>query len=134
MTENPRPPEPTPADIDAAQRMADAVNLHCSVQRAELRDRPGYVAINLSDGRSPDGVLYDTRRDAARHNIHDLNVFFVRVGRDSMSPGEALIVLRFNRQARSRGVIFSEEEVVTPQMTELIPRAFVRRRLTGRND
>jgi hypothetical protein len=132
MTE--RPPEATPEDHDAAKRLADAVNLHVSVQRAELRDRPGYVAIRLSDGRSPDGVLYDTRRDAARHHLHDLNVFYVRVGRDSMGESEALIVLKFNRQARSNGVIFSEEEVVTPNRVELIPAAFIRRRLTGRND
>jgi hypothetical protein len=134
MTGIERPPEATPEDLDAAKRLAEAVNLHVSVQRAELRDRPGYVAVRLSDGRSPDGVLYDTRRDAARHHLHDLNIFFVRVGRDSMSPNEALVVLKFNRQARANGVIFSEEEVVTPNRLELIPRAFVRRRLTGRHD
>lgn len=130
-TDNDRPPEMTAQDWDAAHALCDAVNIHVAVQRAELRDRPGYVAVRLSNGKSPDGVLFDSRRDAARHHLHDLNVFYVRVGRDTMSPREAGIVLQFNRQARRKGVIFSEEEVVTPQLTELIPREFVRRRLRG---
>ena len=125
-----KPAEATDEEWDAARRMADAVNLHVAVQNAQMgngRERPGYVAIRLSDGRSPDGKLYDTRKDAARHQADPWN-FYVRVGRESMSPREAWIVLNHSRAAKRRGVVFSEEEVITPQRLELvrgvIPRTF----------
>lgn len=125
-----RPPGITAEEWTAAQRLADAVNLHVAAQNAELgngRDRPGYVAIRLSDGRSPDGVLYDTRADATRHQS-DPGCFYVRVGRSSMPVREALVVLQYGRMAYRRGVIFTEEEVVLPQRLELarpfIPRTF----------
>lgn len=126
-----RPPEATEEEWTAAQRMAEAVNLHVAVHNAELgegRDRPGYVAIRLEDGRSPDGVLYDTRADAARHQRDDPWCFYVKVGRSAMPVREAWVVLNYARQAKKNGVIFSEEEVILPHRLELaralIPRTF----------
>lgn len=124
---------PTQEELDAARRMADAVNLHVHAALAENRDRPGYVAIRLSDGRSPDGVLYDTRRDAARHNLNDRAAFYVKVGKDTMPAREALVVLKLARLAFERGVVFAEEEVVTPHLTELLKRAHILTPLRGQD-
>jgi hypothetical protein len=126
---------PTQEEIDAARHMADAVNLHVHAMLAENRDRPGYVAIRLADGKSPDGgVLYDTRKDATRHNLHDRTNFYVKVGKDTMPVREALIVLKLARTAFKRGVIFTEEEVITPHLTELLKRAHTLTPLKGRHD
>lgn len=115
-------PENVPMELwDAARRMMDAVNLHIVAAWASGRDRPGYVAIRLADGRSPDGVLYDTRRDAVRHQ-QDRAMFYVKVGRMSMGAAEAVTTLRFARMALKAGVVFAEEEPVLPQLSELIPR------------
>ena len=117
-------------ESDAAQRMMDAVNLHVSAMLAGLdRTTPGYVAIRLSDGRSPDGILYDSRKDAARHQS-DQGVTFVKVGRESMGFREALIVLQMNRRAYKAGEIFTEQEVIATQLSELML-PFIPRTLKG---
>jgi len=108
------------ADWDAARRMMDAVNLHVMATLEQNRDRPGYVAIRLEDGRSPDGVVYDSRKDAARHQPDPKN-FYVKIGKMSMSATEAYTVLRFARMALKSGVVFAEEEPVLPQLSEYIP-------------
>lgn len=98
---------------ESAQRMADAVNLHLSASRALGRETPGFVAVRLSDGRSPDGVLYDTRQDAVNHHRWDNYICFVKVGKTTMPLEEAKIYLKFNRLAHKNGVRF-QEEAATP--------------------
>lgn len=115
-------PEDVPMELwDAARRMADAHNLHVLAMIAEGRDRPGYIAIRLEDGRSPDGVVYDTRRDAVRHQSDPKN-FYVKLSKMSMGENEAVAVLKFARMALKNGIVFAEEEPVLPQLTELVPR------------
>lgn len=115
-------PEDVPMELwDAARRMADAHNLHVLAMIAEGRDRPGYIAIRLEDGRSPDGVVYDTRKDAARHQSDPKN-FYVKVGKMSMGEREAIAVLKFARQALAAGIVFAEEDPQLPQLSEFIPR------------
>lgn len=56
---------------DAAKRASDWHNLH----RAVGLDTIGrYIAVALSDGSS-DGILYDTKRDAVRHQHHNENFY-----------------------------------------------------------
>jgi hypothetical protein len=118
----------------AAQRVAEAINLHVSAISVEQGERltPGYVALKLSDGRpaDPTNPLYDSRADATRHHKYTPGIFFVRVGRESMPLNEALIVLQMHRMAYNRGVVFTEEEVVVPQLTELMT-PFIPRTLRG---
>jgi hypothetical protein len=111
-------PELTREESDAAKYLMDAVNLHVQASRASGREKPGWVAIRLADGKSPTGDLYDTQQDAARFNLHDSNVFYVKVGKDTMGFREALLQLRVNRQARKNGVVFTRETVVPPMMIE----------------
>lgn len=122
----------TPEERDSAERLREAVNLHVSAVLAEGsgRERPGFIAVRLADGKPADEAnpLYDSRADATRHHIHKTNVFYVRIGREHMPLNEALIVLQMHRMARKRGVVFTEEEIIVPQLTELmqpfIPRTF----------
>lgn len=113
--------EITAEERDSAKRLADAVNLHVHARLAAGGDAPpGYVCIQLSDGRDPDGVMYDTRKDVFRHHPFERYLFAVKVGMETMPEREALIVLQMARMAFKRGVIFSEEEVVAPQLSELM--------------
>lgn len=115
--------EATDEEWTACQRLADAVNLHVLAQNAQLgngRDRPGYVAVRLADGHS-DGTLYDTRADAVRHTRdRDPHYAYIKVGRDTMTPREAWVVLMYQRQAAATGHVLAEEEVVLPHRLELI--------------
>ena len=124
----------TQEETDAAKRLAEAVNLHVNALSAEGsgRERPGYVAIRLLDGKPADesNPLYDSRADATRHNTFSPAVCYVKVGRDTMPTSEALIVLQMNRMAYKRGVVFSEEEVIVPQLSELM-KPFIPRTLRG---
>lgn len=122
--------------IDAAGRMRDAVNLHVTVSPLLGDRQPGFLAIRLEDGRAHDGgTLYDTRRDAVRHTQNlGRGWFYVKVGADSMGEREAIIVLQQARQAYANGVVFAEEELITPQLSELM-KPFIPRTLgiLGRN-
>lgn len=123
----------SPDEWDAARRCADAVNLHTLVYREHLkqgRSKPGFVAIRLRDGRSPDNVMYDTRREATQHQPpYPDGMMYVKVGPDSMSPRSALIVLKAHRYSFERGAVFTEEEIVIPQRLEdlssMVPSTFL---------
>lgn len=107
--------------LDAAARMRDAVNLHVVALALGVREREiGWVAIRLDDGRS-DGELYETRRDAVRHTqLKSRGWCYLRVGAEIMGERESIITLQMFRQAFARGIIFAEEDVVVPQLPELM--------------
>lgn len=117
-----KPAEIDMADWDAARRLGDAVNIHVMASLETGRDRPGFVAIRLSDGRSPDGALYDTRADCTRHQPNR-DIFPCKVGKDTISAEEAWMILKFARQGFSNGVVFTDEAPVMPQLPELHPQA-----------
>jgi hypothetical protein len=107
----------TQEEKDAVQHLCDAVNLHWDAVGADAVGK--YVAIRLADGKSPDGALYDTRRDAVRHNIHDPWCFYVKVNPGGIQPREAWVVLGYARQAKDAGAVFQNEEPIVPMLTEL---------------
>ncbi len=55
---------------EAAKRMADTIALHQMVLSRDELIAKRFVAIRLSDGGS-DGVVYETRQDAIRHQLHE---------------------------------------------------------------
>lgn len=110
------PANPDVELTESGKRMMEAVNLHVSASRALDRDQPGFVVIRLSDGTSPDGVLYDSRVDAVGHFRFEPYVTFIKVGKDSMNLEEAKNQLKFVRMAYNNGVRFQEE---APQMLHL---------------
>lgn len=121
----------TQEERDAGKRMADAVNMHVEVARAtrEQRTTAPFIAIDLADGRCPDGTLYDSRSDAVRHQSSDYR-FYVKIPPTSMSEREALVCLMYARRAYATGHVFAEEEVVMPQRLELAA-PFIPRTLRG---
>lgn len=107
--------------IDAANRMRDAVNLHVVAGTLGVRERHlQWIAIKLEDGRS-DGTVYESRKDAVKHTaLKSRGWFYVKIGADSMGEREAIIVLQQARQAFAQGVIFAEEDPITPHLSELL--------------
>lgn len=119
----------TGEEWDAARRMSEAVNLHVAADQAqrEHRSTPAFIAIDLADGRCPDGTLYDSRFDAVVGQKGNKYRFYVKIGPASMSEREALVCLMYARRAFKAGYVFAEEDPVVPQRLELaqpfIPRA-----------
>ncbi len=84
-------PGPLGAFSDPARRCSDIVNTHIATG-----DAGKWVAIRLSDGGS-DGIAYESRALAVRHQLHETLCAYVKVPRDSMPPAEAASFLAFNR-------------------------------------
>lgn len=88
---------------DAAKRCADIVNSYLHfIPADEIRNK--YVAIRLSDGGS-DGVLYDSKRDAVRHQSDEKLCAYVcyRNCMGGITPFEAQKFLDWNRAAYDMG-------------------------------
>lgn len=62
-----------------------------------------WVAVRLSDGGS-DGVLYDKRRDAIRHQLHEQQCAYICIHPGGMNPCQAEPVLKGARQAYDAGM------------------------------
>lgn len=86
---------------DAAKRCSDAVNTHLAAL-GPFGVSNKWVAIRLSDGGS-DGVIYDTRRDAVNHQLHEQQCAYVCMAPDGMSAKEAESFLRYNRTIYDAG-------------------------------
>ncbi len=84
-------------ESDAARRMSDLVNLHTVAGRTR-----GYVAIRLSDGGS-DGTVYDTRADAIRHQLHEQQCLYLKLGPAGMTPAVAARLLAMHREIYDAG-------------------------------
>lgn len=86
--------------LDAGKRASDFVNNYLTLQEPwEIRNC--FLAFKLADG-STDGVLYDTKRDAARHqkgNEQQYYYFCFRNCLGGTNPREMAIVLKFARDA-----------------------------------
>lgn len=128
----------TTEEWDAARRMRDAVNRFVDEARATRaqRTKPPFIAIDLADGRCPDGTLYDSRADAVAGQKGNKYRFFVCIGPDGMGTKAALVCLMYARRAFKAGYVFAEEEPVMPQRLEIaslyVPRT-VRGLRGGRN-
>ena len=86
-----------PTDSDAAKRCSDMIRIHI------LAGMGGkYAAIRLSDGGS-DGVAYDTRRDAIRHQLHERQCAYIKIPLDNMPPAHAERFLKIQRDLYDNG-------------------------------
>lgn len=95
---------------DAAKRISDQHRLHRSaLNQAAIG---GWFAVALSDGTS-DGVLYDCKRDAVRHQHHnELRYAFICIGPADMTPCEAEEFLEINRLLSSKGIRMTDPDDV----------------------
>jgi hypothetical protein len=89
------------AHTDAARHASDAVNLHWSALQWGAVKR--WVAVRLSDGKS-DGTLYDTKRDAIRHQLHEQQCAYVCIPPGGMNACQAESMLSFSRRAYDAGM------------------------------
>lgn len=84
----------------AAYRASDAVNLHLVGAGFDAVRR--WVAVRLDDGAS-DGTLYDTKRDAVRHQLHEQLCAYVQITPSAMSPCAAESLLGTHRKLYDAG-------------------------------
>jgi hypothetical protein len=109
------------AHSDAAKRASDAVNLHViALGFGAFRK---WVAVALADGRS-DGELYDSKRDAVRHQRHNEDRFaFVRITPNGMTVCRAESYLGVHRKLAAAGFRLADPDAahggrqVIPRLT-----------------
>lgn len=96
-----------PTDVsDEGRRASDHVNLHLSA--IAVRDAVNkWVAIRLSDGGS-DGTLYDTRKDAVRHQLDEFLCAYVSILPNGTTPVEMTRYLVLCRQLYDKGLRLSD--------------------------
>lgn len=107
---------------DAAKRVSDEYNLHRIGSGGLAVGK--WFAVALHDGAS-DHVLYDSKRDAIRHQKHNEQFYaYVRIVPASMSPCEAESFLATHRALYDRGLRMPDPDDVDGGR-EVIPRLTV---------
>lgn len=98
---------------DAARRAFDVVMLKATFTDYDTRVRQSpYMAIRLADGSS-DGVLYDTKADAVRHQLHETQCAYFSFRFSPMGFArvkDAAIFLSWNRAAYDAGHLLPDPE------------------------
>lgn len=105
---------PDPALLDAGKRASEIITLHLL---ADYEHAIGsWVAIRLSDGGS-DNVLYDTRDDAIKHQLHEFQCCYVNIPPDGMTIKDAMSYIASNRKLVASGMRMTDpEHVVGPAL------------------
>jgi hypothetical protein len=88
------------AHSDAAKRCSDEINLHLAALGFEAFRK--WVAVRLADGGS-DKALYDSKRDAVRHQADEQLCAYVCIPPTRMSVCSAEAFLSFTRRAYKAG-------------------------------
>jgi len=93
---------------DAAKRVSDLVRLHkAALNQAAIGK---FLAVALADGTS-DGVLYDTKRDAVRHQKHREQLYaFVCISPGDVTPCEAEEFLATARMLYDKGIRLTDPD------------------------
>jgi len=101
---------------DAARRVADTWNLHLAAARNGrglafgLTAMGRWIAVALADGRG-DGVVYETRRDAVRHQHHNERFFaFLQLQPFQLTICQAESYLYMHRLCYDAGGVLSDPE------------------------
>lgn len=82
-------------ELDAARRCADAYNEQLEEHGMNA---PGkWIAVRLSDGGS-DGVLYPTKGDAVRFQLHENQCAYISLLPNRLSVEDAASILRVHRK------------------------------------
>jgi hypothetical protein len=107
---------------EAAKRCSEIVSLHLLADRERAIN--SWIAIRLSDGGS-DNILYDSKKDAIRHQLHETQCAYLKITPDGCPPRQAEIFLRANRQAYDAGLRFGDpdqpnRELIIPMRREFL--------------
>jgi len=93
---------------DAAKRVCDSYNLHRLAH--DLGAVGKWIACALTDGKGGN-TLYDSKRDAVRHQGHNEMYFtFVKIGPQSMTICEAAVMLKVARATHDRGIRLADPD------------------------
>lgn len=87
---------------DSALRCAEQINIHVAAGA-----RGKWAAIRLSDGGS-DGMAYDSKADAVRHQLHETQCCYVTIPLTPMNVWEAQGYMDVNRQLYNAGMRLSD--------------------------
>lgn len=104
-------------EIDAARRCADAYNFQITVHGENAYGR--WIAVRLIDGSS-DATLYDSKADAVRHQLHEMQCAYICIVPGTMTADDAESFLRTNRKLYDAGLRLSDPDrhVQTPLRKE----------------
>lgn len=96
---------------DAAKKVSDTYNLHrIAGDTLGIQANRKWFACALQDGES-DGVLYDSKSDAIRHQHHNEQWYtFICIGPHSMTPCEAEVMLSVARRAYDKGMRLADPD------------------------
>lgn len=96
--------------LDAAKRAADTINGQLALCRPWYLSNK-WMAFRLSDGSS-DGVLYDSKRDAVKHQSDEFLCFYVSFRNCAMGTNarEVAMWLVMHRQAYDKGYRFVDPD------------------------
>lgn len=98
-------PESQSATLDIGKRASEVIHLHV------LGNNVGkWVALRLEDGSS-DGIPYDTRPDAIRHQLHEQLCCYVKVPPDGMPPKDAMQFILINRALYAQGYRLADPDM-----------------------
>jgi len=99
------PDQPGAEVTDAGRRLSDAVNIALLAQGPAVAGK--WVAARLIDGQS-DGVVYDDKASAVRHQLHEQLCCYVMITPDGMTPRDATRYIDINRQLYDAGMRLSD--------------------------
>ena len=106
---------------DAAKRVADKYNMH-RLANSDGSAVGRWFAVRLADGTSEDNdTLYDTKRDAVRHQMDEFLCAYIQIKAPSMSYREAETFLGITRKAYDAGFRLADPDRSDGGM-DLIPR------------
>lgn len=93
---------------DAAKRLSDDYNLHRVANPQHSIGK--WIAAALHDGSS-DRTLYDSKRDAVRHQHHNEQWYtFVKIRPSTMSPCAAEVMLKVARMLYDKGMRLTDPD------------------------
>jgi hypothetical protein len=99
------PANPLGVYSDRARRCSDIINLHVTALGFGAFGK--WAAIRLSDGGS-DNVVYDSKADAVRHQLHETQCAYVQIPVGGMTAHHAEIFLEFNVKLYDAGMRLSD--------------------------
>lgn len=92
-----------PADI--GRRVTEAMALHVAAGSIGK-----WLAVRLSDGSS-DGIPYDSRPEAIRHQFHEQLCCYLQVTPDGITPSDAYRFIRLNRALYDAGYRLADPDM-----------------------
>ena len=108
---------------DEGKRASEIITLHLIANNEHVGK---WVAIRLSDGGS-DGVLYDSRANAIRFQLHEQQCMYVKIPPDGMPAEHATRFLEIHRMIYDAGYRLIDpdrpdvEAIIPERIEELLP-------------